>query len=95
MRLHSLVIPFSLGIPFLGLASHDKITRFCADIEHPEWCVDINEPDFGERLLHEAYSPPSPDECSADMKRVQTEQWELSQNNLDTIFECINMPVLA
>lgn len=84
MRLHSLMIPFGLGVPIRGIASHDKITRFFDDICHPEWCFDVDDDYFAGALLS-AY-----DEldtlCTIDkIMQARNDAWELLKINLERI----------
>jgi len=44
MRGHSQMIPFGLSIPIISLISHDKIGYFLEDISHPEWGIEIQDP---------------------------------------------------
>lgn len=43
-RGHSQMIPFGLGRSISSLITHDKVSWFLEDIEHPEWGMEIGEP---------------------------------------------------
>ena len=88
MRLHSLIIPFGLGVPFLGLASHNKITRFLSDIGHLDWGVDVEEPDFGKELLKKARSIDFPARY-VEIEQEKQEQWQLTRNNFEKIEKAV------
>lgn len=78
MRLHSLVIPLGLGVPFMGIASHDKILRFASDIGHPEWSADITNIipiDFPQEN---------------EILEARENQWKISQANIERLNEVIN-----
>ena len=51
MRLHSLLIPFGLGVPIVPVISHDKITNWLKDIGHEHWGVELQEKGIVEKLL--------------------------------------------
>jgi polysaccharide pyruvyl transferase WcaK-like protein len=50
MRGHAQMIPFGLRRPIISIISHDKMRFFLDDIEHPEWGVDVDEPDIVQKL---------------------------------------------
>ena len=54
MRGHAQMIPFGCNTPILSIISHDKMKWFLDDIHHPEWGVDVLEPNFEELLLQKA-----------------------------------------
>jgi len=51
MRLHSLLIPFGMGIPIIPVISHDKITDWLSDINQPDWGVELRDPGLNQRLM--------------------------------------------
>ncbi|GAA1991120.1 hypothetical protein GCM10009718_31070 [Isoptericola halotolerans] len=51
MRGHAGMIPFGVGTPIVSLVSHPKLRYFLEDVQHPEWGLDIREPDLAERLV--------------------------------------------
>jgi polysaccharide pyruvyl transferase WcaK-like protein len=51
MRGHAQLIPFGLRRPLLSIISHDKMRYFLEDLGRPEWGVEVDAPDIGERLL--------------------------------------------
>ncbi|MCD8305552.1 MAG: polysaccharide pyruvyl transferase family protein [Prevotella sp.] len=54
MRGHSQMIPFGCNTPILSIVSHDKMQWFMDDIHHPEWGIDVKDPDFESKLLESA-----------------------------------------
>lgn len=55
MRGHAQMIPFGCNTPILSIISHDKMKWFLDDIHHPEWGVDVLDPDFERKLYETAY----------------------------------------
>lgn len=51
VRGHAQMIPFGCGTPAVSIISHDKLAWFLEDIGHPEWGVEVSDPDFEEKLL--------------------------------------------
>lgn len=53
MRGHAQMIPFGCGNAIISLISHDKLRFFLDDIKHPEWGVDVNDPDITGRIIQQ------------------------------------------
>jgi polysaccharide pyruvyl transferase WcaK-like protein len=51
MRGHAQLIPFGLRRPLLSIISHDKMRYFLEDLGRPDWGIEVDAPDIGERLL--------------------------------------------
>jgi lipopolysaccharide biosynthesis glycosyltransferase len=50
MRGHAGMIPFGVGTPIVSIISHNKLRFFLEDIKHPEWGVEVDDPQLGSRL---------------------------------------------
>lgn len=50
MRGHAGMIPFGCGTPIISLISHPKLGYFLADIDRPQWGVDVRDPHLAGRL---------------------------------------------
>lgn len=50
MRGHSAICSVGLGTPFVGLATHDKVSGFMDEIGLPDWCVDLRSAAWLDRL---------------------------------------------
>ena len=50
MRGHAQMIPFGCSTPAISLISHDKLSWFLKDINHPEWGIEMRHDNF-EQLL--------------------------------------------
>lgn len=86
MRGHSQMIPFGCLTPILSIISHDKMKWFLDDINHPEFGVDILDPEFKSKLektaknLYYNYK-----ENIEYIKQEQKKLWDTTQKNLKTI----------
>jgi lipopolysaccharide biosynthesis glycosyltransferase len=50
MRGHAGMIPFGVGTPIVSIISHNKLRFFLDDIKHPEWGVEVGDPQLGSKL---------------------------------------------
>jgi hypothetical protein len=90
MRGHAQMVPFGVGNPIISLVSHDKLSWFLKDIEHPEWGVDIHSDDL-EQALFERIERTRED---LELVRQQVEMaksrlWEISQKNLERLADLL------
>jgi polysaccharide pyruvyl transferase WcaK-like protein len=86
MRGHAQMIPFGCLTPILSIVTHDKLHWFLEDISHPEWGVDVLQPDFEEQLLEKAmYLYQNYEKCIEEIKIQQDKLWGITLNNLDFI----------
>lgn len=43
MRLHTCIFATQMGIPFIALNYMEKVRNYCKEINHEEYCLDLNE----------------------------------------------------
>jgi len=90
MRGHAQMIPFGLGNAIISLISHEKLSWFLDDIQHPEWGVEITEKGLGEILKNKIdWIGGNLPRVRAEIYEVQEKLWEISQANLKKIGELI------
>lgn len=91
MRGHAQMIPFGCMTPILSIISHDKMQWFLDDISHPEWGVDILDPNFESNLLEKAVMLFNDSlNTIKEVERQQDRLWEISKVNLTTINNIIS-----
>lgn len=86
MRGHSQLIPFGCNTPILSIISHDKMSWFLEDINHPNLGVDILNQDF-EAILEEKalHLYKNKDRYIKELELEQNNLWSITQNNLKQI----------
>lgn len=86
MRGHAQMIPFGLGTPILSLVAHDKMQWFLDDIGHPDWGVEFNMPDVGERLTS-AFAAAAADISGRRRQIAEARRrlWTITQENLQIV----------
>ena len=83
MRGHSQMIPFGCRTPILSIVSHEKMKWFLEDISHPEWGVDITEPDFGAALNMTARKIlENPEIVTRQITESQEIFWQATKKNI-------------
>jgi len=86
MRGHAQMIPFGCGGMILSLISHDKLGFFLDDIGHPEWGVDVNASEFGERVASLAVELLASRESNLEQVRTARQKlWEVTTNNMKLV----------
>ena len=55
MRGHAQMIPFGCGTPILSIITHNKLTWFLEDINHPEWGGELLNENFETDMLNKAF----------------------------------------
>lgn len=91
MRGHSQMIPFGCKTPILSIISHDKMAWFLEDIGHPDWGVDVRNPDFEMALLERAQYLYSHTEQVMNEIEIQQEKfWDITKDNLERIKQTLN-----
>lgn len=81
-RGHSMMIPFGLGVPIVGLVSHEKQSWFLADIGHPEWGVDVRTPNLQAILIKTLRSVARSRESVTDaLDDAQRNLWSVTEAN--------------
>jgi polysaccharide pyruvyl transferase WcaK-like protein len=91
MRGHAQLIPFGCKTPIISIISHDKMKWFLEDIDHPNWGVDVVNPDFENQLLEKANDFYTNYQASISEISVQQEKlWGVTQNNMKRICEIVH-----
>lgn len=86
MRGHSQMIPFGCNTPILSIISHDKMKWFLDDIHHPEWGVDVLDPNFYDLLLNKSINMISNYEVLMNEEQIEQDYlWSITINNLSKI----------
>lgn len=85
MRGHAQMIPFGCNTPILSIISHDKMKWFLDDIHHPEWGVDVLNPNFETQLYETAYFIYQ--NTSNIISQIQEEQQNLYQITKENILK--------
>ena len=86
MRGHGLMIPFGCNTPILSITNHEKQTWFMEDTGHPEWGVDVLEPNFEDKLLDTAnYILGHRDEVKKEISKAQDRFYDITVRNLKLI----------
>lgn len=86
MRGHSQMIPFGLGNSIISLVSHDKLRYFLDDIEHPEWGIDVQDPQLTDRLVASIqYTETHIRTIQTHIWQAQQALWETTTRNLQAI----------
>ena len=86
MRGHAQMIPFGCQTPILSIVSHDKMQWFIDDINHSDWGVELNDPNFENLLLTratDAYN--NYQERHEQVKEEQLKLWNITQKNINKI----------
>lgn len=92
LRGHAQMIPFGLGCPILSVVSHDKMGWFLEDIKHPEWGVDIDDPDLADKLsgaIDEVWE--HPEHYESEVAHAQADLWKLTTDNMRKIAETFDL----
>ena len=80
------MIPFGCKTPVVSIISHDKLAWFLEDIEHPEWGVDVRDPELEQKLLEKSlYMLEHRAEICAQIEEAQDKLWAIMQENLKSI----------
>lgn len=89
MRGHGQMIPFGLRRPIISLISHNKLSYFLEDIGHPEWGVEMHDPEMPERLWNsiEHFGERHLVRTRADVDAAQESVWQLTRQNVAWIAE--------
>lgn len=91
MRGHSQMIPFGCLTPILSIISHDKMAWFLEDIGHPEWGVDVRDPDFEATLLEKAqYLYSQTEQVMNEIEAKQEKLWDITQTNITRIKQTLS-----
>lgn len=86
VRGHAQMIPFGCKTPAVSIITHDKLQWFLEDIGHPEWGVDVLEPQFEEKLLEKSlYMLANRTEICKEIEAAQEKLWDIMQENLKNI----------
>jgi len=86
MRGHAQMIPFGCNTPILSIISHDKLAWFLADINHPEWGIEIHDKDFESKLLNKSLSMyTNYKELIKEIKEEQDNLWSITIENMRAI----------
>ena len=91
MRGHAQMIPFGCGTPILSVVSHDKMQWFLDDIGHPGWGVDVQDPEFEQKLM--SLADDVYDNYTLYMEYIANSKevlWEITQKNMEAIKAIIN-----
>jgi SAM-dependent methyltransferase/polysaccharide pyruvyl transferase WcaK-like protein len=92
MRSHSQLIPFGLGKPIISVISHDKLSFFLDDIDHPEWGVDIKAPKFNEKLISKIKIADSDRYLLIkQISQAQEVLWNITLSNTKIISDALNI----
>ncbi len=93
MRGHAQMIPFGCHTPILSIISHDKMQYFLDDIHHPAWGVEINDPEFENKLYNKAvYSYAHYKDTINDIANEQEILWQITLCNMHKIKEIVQSP---
>lgn len=88
MRGHAQMIPFGCGTPILSIVSHEKMRYFIEDINHPEWGIDINDPNFEVELYNKAmYILSNQDIIKSEIEAAQQKLFDITNDNVVFIKE--------
>ena len=90
MRGHAQMIPFGCLTPIFSIISHDKMQWFINDIGHPDWGVEVEDSDCGNKLydnLKNIYD--NYESFVAEIKLQQDRLWNLTLENMKSIRERI------
>lgn len=88
MRGHAQMIPFGLRRPIMSIISHDKMRFFLEDINHPEWGVEIDDPNLLNKLevfLSDLEVGERRDSIHQQIARAQETVWQETQVNFESI----------
>lgn len=95
MRGHAQMIPFGCSTPILSIVSHDKLQWFLDDINHPEWGVDVRNPQFKNELYTKAVNLyQNYQKIQSEIIIEQNKLWKITMNNMKTINEFIGNTIL-
>lgn len=88
MRGHAQMVPFGVGTPIFSLISHDKMAAFLSDIEHPEWGLELTDPDLEERLsvMLAGFTHQIEQQQRQEIARIQEGLFAISKANVERIF---------
>lgn len=84
MRGHAQMIPFGLRKKIVSIISHDKLTWFLEDIEHPEWGVDVVEKNYSKKLkdtLTKILISPE-EKITQEISKSQDRLWDITHHNM-------------
>ena len=91
MRGHAQMIPFGCNTPILSIISHDKMKWFLNDIHHPEWGVDVLDPNFEKKKIKKAkYIYENKDQIIEEIKTKKKSLYNVTSNNLYKIRKILN-----
>jgi len=86
MRGHSQLIPFGLQNGIISLISHDKLTSFLDDIGHPEWGLDIKNPNLELQLMEKIQLfDEQRSIIQTQIVKAQKLLWDITLQNLNII----------
>ncbi len=86
MRGHAQLIPFGCGTPTLSIISHDKLAWFLEDVGHPEWGVDVMDPNFEEKLNKTAKNMlENREQVIQEIEQAKNELWNITTDNLRSL----------
>jgi|GEM_PF-537559 len=83
MRGHAQMIPFGFGCPIYSLISHDKLRFFLEDISHPEWGIEVQNPNLKSKVVQDLST--IAEDWTATKNQVleaQDQIWQLTQHNI-------------
>ena len=91
MRGHAQMIPFGCLTPIFSIISHDKMQWFLDDIGHSDWGVEVEDPEFGNKLyenMKKIYD--NHNDYVMEIKKQQDNLWNLTMDNMKYIQEKIS-----
>lgn len=87
VRKHAQMIPFGLRRNIIPLICHDEPVWFLEDIGHPEWGIEMLEPDLDEKLdqLIEKHGNLEYDSINQQLTAAQERLWQTTLGNMRQI----------
>jgi polysaccharide pyruvyl transferase WcaK-like protein len=91
MRGHAQMIPFGLRRPIMSIISHDKMRFLLEDIDRTKWGVEVDSPDFVERVeLALILIENDRKAVHSDLAIAQQKVWVETNSNFQFIEDALN-----
>lgn len=94
MRGHAQLIPFGLRKPIISIISHDKLKWFLDDIGHPEWGIEVSNPNFRWELA-DALNIAVSSTAIHQRDIAQEKCWAITTQNMARIAQILGVKVGA
>lgn len=91
MRGHAQMIPFGLRRPIMSIISHDKMRYLLEDIDRTNWGVEVDSPDYIERVERALFLLENDREAvHSDLAIAQQKVWEETNSNFQFIADSLS-----